>query len=620
MLNFGANEVPNPKESNEKDDNAYVKYGSGEYNNKYPNFLLELYNSSPIHSSIINSKATYIMGDGLGVNGKPMNVKVNEVDTMADFVGKVVRDYLIFNYFCVEVVYNSLKQPIQYFHVPAQKIRTNKTKTKFWYSKENWNTTKPDYTLERWKIRLGAEDQPTTRLFFFDGYFPSLSNVYPAPEYAGSIESIQTDKLIRKFNLNQIDNHFSLASLISFHNTGHLDQSVKDEYEEGIEGMFTGATGKKIMIEYLGPEGKPADVKNISANDWDKAYQEVSRNVADDIYRGHQVTSPMLFGVKTEGQLGGASELETAYEIFKNTYIRNKRNELAAAFNMMFSGSTIVTTNVEFMDRPLFGIKVTDTAREAVMSINEIREAAGLPAIQGGDKIYGEVGKATTPAPQLQPEAPQASNTGFNSQDKVELTEIDFDKVKDFGLDRETFELLAEGQFVFSKQDALMVELGFDDQTEIADYLISRDIKNMSIKELRQSIRKDLEISVTVSDLKKMLENLTNSGVVNVTINEDQVEVKKVKPSPSTAPVEVMYAYETREGYGEDILATSRSFCKKLMSNNRMYSRQDIQSMTEIFGYDIFQFGGGFYRKSDGSVVKHCRHFWKAYTVRRKVK
>ncbi len=312
ILKFDAINIPKPYESPEKNNEKYVQYG---IDNLYPNFLLKLYNESPIHSSIINSKANYILGDGVQYSsGTKIEVKVNASDTFEEFSRKVIIDFLIFNYFCVEVVYNKFNQPIEYHFIPAHKIRTNKDKTKFWYFEDIINNGRRYITFERYKTK---SLDSTSKIFFFDGYFPSLSNVYPIPEYNGSIISVQNDIEIRNFNLNNIKNHFSVSTLITFFMGSNPSEDVKRRINNDLKASYTGASGKKLIVDYQHSEGKAADVKNISPNDWDKAYEAVSRSVADDIYRGHQVTSPMLFGVKTEGQLGGATELETAYEIFK---------------------------------------------------------------------------------------------------------------------------------------------------------------------------------------------------------------------------------------------------------------------------------------------------------------
>lgn len=611
-IHFRKNELPQPDESREKTDDKPVRYGTSVH---YPNFLLDLYGSSPIHQSIINSKATYIQGEGLGLSGKKLELKVNDADTIQDFVSKVVKDYLIFNYFAVEVVYNPLKQPIQYFHVPAQKIRTNRSKTKFWYSADNWTTQKHDYTLDRWKPTLGPNDEPTTRLFFFDGYFPSTTNVYPAPEYKGSIESIQTDKLIRQFHLNVVDNQFSISTLVELFGKANLPDDVKRQFVRDLEAMYTGASGKRIMVSFedLQTQGGGSRITNIDPGNWDKAYEAIGRNVADDIYRGHSVTSPMLFGVKTEGQLGGATELETAYEIFKNTFVREKRNDLQAAFNMLFTNSAIVKGKVDFIDKPLFQHKLSDAIKEKVMTTNELRAEAGLPPLPDGDRIQ------KPDVAEVQP-AQQPFAIYYSTEERVSLREEDFEKVMHLGNMREDFEVIEEGEFVFSKEHARNVQLQFEDSQEIGRYILDNGIDGLTLAELKSRIRKDLGISITADELRSTLNSLTSAGVINVTIEEGTVRSRPVTKQKPSQPVELMYAYETRPGYGEDILPTSRAFCVRLMKNNRLYSRADIQSMSAIFGYDIFQYGGGFYKKPDGSVSPHCRHFFRAYTVVRRNK
>ena len=99
VLKFEKNNIPLPKESKNTDDSRYVTYGT---DNIYPNFLLELYNNSPIHSSIINAKTNYIIGDGLKyADGKDVDFNVNDADNIKEFASKLIKDYLIFNAFAV---------------------------------------------------------------------------------------------------------------------------------------------------------------------------------------------------------------------------------------------------------------------------------------------------------------------------------------------------------------------------------------------------------------------------------------------------------------------------------------------------------------------------------------
>jgi hypothetical protein len=202
VIKFEAANIPKPTESIEKTNEKYVSYG---VNNLYPNYLLRLYNESSIHQAIINSKADYIIGDGLKyTGGEKLSFKVNAADNIEEFIGKAIKDYLIFNYFCVEVEYSRFNKPIGYYFIPAHKIRTNNDKTMFWFNND-FRYKKGEIIRDRWKV---DNTSSSTKIFFFDGYNPSLNNVYPLPDYSGCIRSIENDIAIKEFNLNNIKNHF----------------------------------------------------------------------------------------------------------------------------------------------------------------------------------------------------------------------------------------------------------------------------------------------------------------------------------------------------------------------------------------------------------------------------
>jgi len=79
----------------------------------------------------------------------------------------------------------------------------------------------------------------------------------------------------------------------------------------------------------------------------------------------------------------------------------------------------------------------------------------------------------------------------------------------------------------------------------------------------------------------------------------------------------IRYSYEVRPNEGAELLPTSRPFCVRMIKLDRFYSRQDIQKVSGILGYNVFERVGGYW--NDGGVIKkHCRHFWKANIVVKK--
>ncbi|MFK5173412.1 hypothetical protein ACI3QN_12935, partial [Propionibacterium freudenreichii] len=63
----------------------------------------------------------------------------------------------------------------------------------------------------------------------------------------------------------------------------------------------------------------------------------------------------------------------------------------------------------------------------------------------------------------------------------------------------------------------------------------------------------------------------------------------------------------------------SRPFCVKLIGLDRLYTRVDIESITDRLGYSVFDRAGGFWNHN-GKTDIQCRHEWRANVVVRKEK
>ncbi len=103
--------LPEFKVVNGKD---YVMYGES---NRYPDYLLEMYQRSAKHNAIVNGKVNYITGKGwtyeadkvpsemLGELNRLME-NPNPYDDLNDILYKTALDFEIFNGFALEIVWN----------------------------------------------------------------------------------------------------------------------------------------------------------------------------------------------------------------------------------------------------------------------------------------------------------------------------------------------------------------------------------------------------------------------------------------------------------------------------------------------------------------------------------
>jgi len=87
-------------------------------------------------------------------------------------------------------------------------------------------------------------------------------------------------------------------------------------------------------------ETKP-EILPLRSNELDKQYEQLGRDTAQNIFIGHGVTSPMLFGVKSEGQLGGRSELDIAWQLFSLNYVEPRRKQFESEFNYLMQFTSV---------------------------------------------------------------------------------------------------------------------------------------------------------------------------------------------------------------------------------------------------------------------------------------
>jgi hypothetical protein len=613
IIKFSQHITPLPIEINQnRTSEKTVLYGA---DNLYPNFLLKLYENSPMHKGIVEDKLYYILGDGVvnKATGEKFNPMVNGVDTLEEVVNKIVIDSIIFGYFGIEVIYNALGDPIEFVHIPSHHIRANRSLTMFNVC-DDWFTNSRNGVLsyDRWKSGKNTEGKST--LFFYKKYSPSVQNVYPKPEYYAAIKSLETDLAIRDFHLNNITNGFSVSTLITFFGAT-LPPDQKKAFQDKIEKAYTGSSGAKFIIDFQSKEGTAADVKNISANDWDKAYELVRDAVNQDILVAHTMPS-ILFGQNQEGKMGGSGvELETAFEKFKLLYVKGKRNELESGLNKLFASAGY--PEIEFKDKSsLFSSTISDATKEKVYTIDELRAIEGFEPLPNGagQKLIQETIKAPEPAKFSISNEP-AKNEYYS------LTADDFEKVKDLGLVKSDYELIEKSEALesFSRIDRVLNH--FDDNDAVNKYLIEKDLQGKTVAEIRTEIKKELDIKITVAEIGDKLAKLKSSGVIDIkitdgTINQtpvDKPKVEEAKPSTPKREVEVLYSYE---GVKDD---RNRAFCAKILETDKFYTREEIQSMSSIFGYDIFKFRGGWYHNpSTGKDTPFCRHHWHANKVIRK--
>jgi len=301
----------------------YVYYGK---DNLYPQYLIDLYNSSPVHHALVISIATMIYGDGVqGDEAIQEWVVSNKFD---DELRKTCLDLKLQGGFIWEVVWNSEGNKIlSVNHSPFEQWRAGQMD-------EDGNITRMFHCID-WSQRnlhkitdwpifnpLNSEEVQ----IIYCKPFTVGSMYYPKPDYIGAINWVEVDKQVSIFHNNNLQNGMTPGFSIHFKN-GIPPKTERDEIRRDLERQLTGArnAGKFFMTFSDGADTAP-DVKPFDVNNASEQFQFVSTESTDKIMIGHRVTSPALFGVKTAGQLGTSQELAEAQVIFNKNVLQPYRS------------------------------------------------------------------------------------------------------------------------------------------------------------------------------------------------------------------------------------------------------------------------------------------------------
>jgi len=166
---------------------------------------------------------------------------------------------------------------------------------------------------------------------------------YPLPDYMGSLKTIELDVQVDNFHTNNLKNGLAPSLAI----TTFTD--ANDEDREAIERMLrqayagTDNAGSLMYMDVANKDQAPI-ITPIPQNGADGYYTTVNDMVTQKILTGHRITSPMLLGIKTEGQLGGRTELLDAYQHFLTTVIYPMQSDILKTFESIFKINGVDTT------------------------------------------------------------------------------------------------------------------------------------------------------------------------------------------------------------------------------------------------------------------------------------
>ena len=331
----GNEDIPSiPSMSETVSSRGWVSFGK---DNNFPEYLWNLYLRSALLQSVINGTADFVLGDGFEVKAEENKSivldKVNRRgESMDDVIKKIITDYLIFDGFALQIIFNRVGEVGELYWLDFRNCRTNEDETLIYYSKE-WEKGNPKKIEYQ---RFDGTQKTGSCVFYFKGH--KTRGVYPIPRYSGALNAIETSTEIARYHLSSIHNNFNGNLIINFNN-GEPTEDVKKEIEKKIRNKFSGAdNGGKFLVSFNDSKENGVEVVRLQDDNTDKKYEQLRKDTYKEIFIAFRC-QPQLFGFVIEGSLFNKEEYEQAYDLYSKTVVVPIQNDIIRCLSRVYGVS-----------------------------------------------------------------------------------------------------------------------------------------------------------------------------------------------------------------------------------------------------------------------------------------
>lgn len=337
ILQFNATVLPKIEENKSK---GYVTYG---VNNSFYDYIIARFKGSPTNSAINRSYMNSIYGSG--IKARDAAQKANQ---WANFISlikpsdlkKIVADFQLFNEAAIQVVKTKdKKKAAGIYHLPKQKVvpgveNEDGEIDAYWYSK-NWKKLSQNPPE---KFAAFGTSNDAIEVYVIKPYVPGCE-YFSDPDYLSALQHAEIEEEIGRYGANSAKQGLSAGYVINWPDNASFTPEEKEKIKKQIQSKATGSeNAQKFLLNFYTGEAM-IKIEAIPVNEkvhqqWNYWAEEAKKS----IMIGHQVVSPMLFGIKDSTGLGNnANELEVAEAQMMQRVVAPKQQHIIDALKEIVS-------------------------------------------------------------------------------------------------------------------------------------------------------------------------------------------------------------------------------------------------------------------------------------------
>ena len=389
-INLETETAPHVVEERGKD---WISYGTENWNNLYPQFLIDLYYNSSTQAAIINATSELVAAENLVIESEEdrnldARVKLqhfmdraNSNESLHEVIKKIAFDFKLQGAFALNIVWSKDRTQIaEIYHIAVEKIRAEKPnklgRVEAYYVSADWRNTR---TNKPYRVpAFNVNDRTSANQILYSGLYSPNMNVYHTPDYVAANNWAMIDQKVAEYHLSNISNGFAGSYFISFAN-GVPTAEERYQIEQSLAQKFTGekAAGR-FVLTFSDDRTRTPEIVPISMSDADKQYIALQELLVQNILTGHRVTSPMLMGIKNDTGLGSnVDELNAASNFYLNTVVKPYQDHIVKVLRKIFKVNNM-DMPVNFVQLKPITVEFTSEDLKGVMTEDEIRGELGL--------------------------------------------------------------------------------------------------------------------------------------------------------------------------------------------------------------------------------------------------
>lgn len=307
-------------------------------NNDFYQDIIDRKNGSPTNNAIINSYVSLIYGKGLmdsnGANNVSNWLKFKTMISPKE-VRKIVSDFKLFGEASIQVIKANRRNELPtLLHLPKNKVVPSIENEDgiiegYWYCKD-WqhkNQNPPEYYPA-----FGTSNE-NIEIYNIKPYTAG-KEYFSDPDWLSGFAYAIMEEEISNLYVNCIKNGLSAGYIVNIPDGNSLTDEEKDRLEKQIKQKLTGSSNAGTFVINFKGGTEDITVTVMPVNDnIHKQWEYLTTEARQQLLTAHQVTSPMLFGIKDGSGFGNnAEELNEAFELLMDSVINPMQLFITEAF------------------------------------------------------------------------------------------------------------------------------------------------------------------------------------------------------------------------------------------------------------------------------------------------